>query len=91
MVQVTFFTLISICSIDMQATRNMLQEMLDHVLNSGLSAVTGNDVCFKVGITYWPDRRFEMQDYRKLQLMIVALISEDCDWTAAQERAAIAR
>ena len=64
---------------------------ISNVLKCGLSAATGIDVCFKIGITYWPSRRFEMQDYRRLPLMIVALISEQCDWVAAQETAAIAR
>ena len=63
---------------------------ISNVLKCGLSAATGIDVCFKIGITYWPSRRFEMQDYRRLPLMIVALISEQCDWVAVQERAAIA-
>ena len=63
---------------------------ISNVLKCGLSDATGIDVCFKVGITYWPSRRFEMQDYRRLPLMIVALISEQCDWIAAQETAAIA-
>ena len=63
---------------------------ISNVLKCGLSAATGIDVCFKIGITYWPSRRFEMQDYRRLPLMIVALISEQCDWVAAQETAALA-
>ena len=67
------------------------QSWINYVLDCGLSAVPDNDVCFKIGITYWPDQRFKMHDYRNLELMIVALISENCDWTAAQECAAIAR
>ena len=63
---------------------------ISNVLKCGLSAATGIDVCFKIGITYWPSHRFEMQDYRRLPLMIVALISEQCDWVAVQERAPIA-
>ena len=67
------------------------QLWIDHVLNCGLSVVTGTDARFKIGITYWPARRFEMPDYQRLPLMIVALITENCDWTAEQEKVAIAR
>ena len=63
---------------------------IDTVLNHGLSALRG-DVCFKIGISYWPAARFQSSDYCRLPLMVVTLVSEQCDFIAQQETDALAR
>ena len=65
------------------------QPHLDYIVNTGLSV--RHVTHFKFGITYWPAHRFNKWDYRSLRLMIVSLVTEDCNLTAAAEKAAIAR
>ena len=59
------------------------------VLKHGLEIVCGADICFKIGISYWPANRFHYCDYRRLPLMVLALVSEQCDFIAREEIAAI--
>ena len=67
------------------------QSWIDTVLNYGLRVVRGKNVCFKIGITYWPATRFNYEDYRRLPLMVLALVSEQCDFIAKQETDALKR
>ena len=67
------------------------QSWIDKVLNYGLHVVRGKDVCFKIGISYWPATRFNYEDYRRLPLMVLSLVSEQCDFIAKQETDALKR
>ena len=66
------------------------QSWIDIVINHGLSVFRG-DVCFKIGISYCPAARFQYYDYCRLPLMVVTLVSEQCDFIAQQETDALAR
>ena len=45
------------------------QSWIDKVLNYGLHVVRGKDVCFKIGISYWPATRFNYEVDRRLKNM----------------------